>query len=429
MLDGAGAVVEEGAADVEDCVFPLAAGLAPNKLGAGAVLLGAEAPGAELEGVLPPKPPKRPEVDVAGGAVVLGAVVVGLLDAPPNKLGVEEATEVFAGLLRPAKRLEPPAVAGVVDPAAVLGVPKRLPAGGAAVEGCDVGVLLWKLNVGFEGLEVDVGIAAGPEVGGVDEPRPLNKLLDPAGFEPPNRPPEGAAAPANGEALLAGVAAGSEGLDVPNSGVWAPVEPKRLPPAGLEVLSVGGGPAGVVELPKLRNGLFGAGVVDPAGADVDAFVDEPPPNKFSPAGLFKPPNKLGVEVPPVLFSLFGVDAPPSSFFCPKVKAPPPKEGVDWLAPPNSEPDPPVVPAGLPNVPAAGAFPVLLPKSDGVDVPEPGLDPVVPPPKNDGAGGLPVLEVLLRFAKRPLDGGCEVVGGWPKGDEVPGVDPKRPPGFG
>jgi hypothetical protein len=382
--------------------------LAPNKLGAGAELLGAEVPGAALEVAFPPKPPKIPGAEVAGGAVVLGAVVV-IADAPPNKLGVGEGAEEAGGLLRPEKRFPP--AAGVVEVAVEFGVPKILPAGGADDEGCDVGVLLWKLNVGFEGLEAVIGVAAGPEVAGVDEPRPLNKLLDPTGFAPPNRPSEVTEAPTNGEALLAGVWAGSEGLDAPNSGVCEPEGPKRLLPVGFEVLSVGGGPAGVVELPKLMKGLLGAGVVDPAGADVEALVDELPLNMFGPAGLFRPPNMLGVDVPPVLLSLLaaGVDAPPSSFFCPKAKAPPPKEGVDWPAPPNSDPAPPVVPAGFPKAPPAGVFPVLLPKSDGVDVPEPGLDPVVPPPKNDGAGRLPVLEVLLRLPKRPLDGGCDVAG--------------------
>lgn len=399
--DEAGAAVEV-AVGVEDCVVPLAVGLAPNKLVVGAVLLlGAAVPGAVLDGLFPPKPPKRPEVDVAGGAVVLGAVVVGLPEVAPNKPEVEEGAEDVGGLLRPAKRLEP-LVAGVVEPAVGLELPNRLPAGGADVEGCDVGVLLWKLKVGLEGLEAVVGVVAGPEVAGVDEPKLLKRLLDPGGFAP-NRP-EVAEAPAKGEALLAGVCAGSEGLDVPNSGVCEPVEPKRLLPAGFAVLSVGGGPAGVVELPKLINGLLGAGVVEPTGAEVEALVDEVAPNKFCPADVFRPPNKLGVEVPPV-FALFapGVEAPPSSF-CPNVKPPLPKEGVDWPAPPNNEPVAPVVPAGFPNAPPAGAFPVLLPKIEGVDVPEPGLEPVVPPPKNDVAGGFPVLEVLLRLEKRPLVAG-------------------------
>lgn len=404
-LDEAGAAVEL-AVGAEDDVAPLAVGLAPNKLDAGAVvLLGAEVPGAVLDDVFPPKPPKRLEVDVAGGALVPGAVVVEFPEVAPNKLGVEEGAEEAGGLLRPEKSVEPP-VAGVVEPAVGLGVPKRLPAGGADDEGCDVGVLLWKLNVGLATLEAVVGVAAGPEVAGVDEPRLLNKLLDPPGFAP--NKPEVAEAPAKGEALLAGVCAGSEGLDAPNIGVCEPVAPKRLPPAGFEVLSVGGGPAGVVELPKLVKGLLGAGVVDPAGADVAAL--ELVPNIFCPAGLFRAPNKLGVGAPPVLFSLLapGVDAPPSSFFCPKLK-PAPNEGVELAVPPNNEPVVPVVPTSFPKAPPAGAVPVLLPKGDGVDVPEPGLEPVAPAPKKDGAGGFPVLEAPPRLLNRPPVAGCDVAG--------------------
>ena len=121
----------ELAVGAEDDVAPLAVGLAPNKLDAGAVvLLGAEVPGAVLDDVFPPKPPKRLEVDVAGGALVPGAVVVGFPEVAPNKLGVDEGAEETGGLLRPAKRVEPP-VAGVVEPAVGLGVLKRFPAGGA----------------------------------------------------------------------------------------------------------------------------------------------------------------------------------------------------------------------------------------------------------------------------------------------------------
>lgn len=271
--------------------------------------------------------------------------------------------------------------------------------------GCDAGVLLWKLNVGLAGVEAVVVGAAGAEVVGAVEPRFPNMLPDPGGFVP-NMPPEGAEEAVNGDALVAGVCAGSEGLEVPNT----EPPPKRLLPAGLEALSVGGGPAGVVEFPKFKNGLLGAGVVDPAGAVVETFVDElnilcPP------AALFRPPNMLGVVVPPVPLSLFapGVDAPASSFFCPNVNAPVLK-GVDCPAPPKIELDPLPVPTGL-RAPPAGAVPVLLLKSDGVDVPEPGFDPVFPPPKIDGAGALPAPEVLLRLPKSPpLLGGCEVAGG-------------------
>jgi hypothetical protein len=71
-----------------------------------------------------------------------------------------------------------------------------------------------------------------------------------------------------------------------------------------------------VEVPKLKKGLLGAGVVDPAGADVEALFDELPPNIFCPVELFRLPNKPGLDAPPVLFSLFaaGADPPLSSFF-------------------------------------------------------------------------------------------------------------------
>lgn len=243
-------------------------------------MLGADVPGAVLDGAFPPKPPKRLEVGAAG-AVVVGAVVVGLLDVPPNKPGVEDGAVEVGGLLRPAKRLEPP-VEGVVEPVVELGPPKRLPAAGADDAGCDVGVLLGKLNVGWEGLEVVAGVAATPEVAEVDEPMLLNMLFEPAGFAP-NRLPEGAEELAKGDAVLAGVCVASEGLDPPNSGVCEAAAPKRLLPAGFEVLSEGGGPAGVVE--KLGNaGLLGAGVVEPAGADVEALEDEFAPNGLCPAG-------------------------------------------------------------------------------------------------------------------------------------------------
>ena len=146
MLEGAGAVVEDGAG-AEDCVDALADGLGPNKLGAAVVPAGPEVPGAVLAGFWPPKAPKRFWVDVAGavvegvlparlpkrlgigaaaGAVVLGAVVVGFLGV--NKLGVDVGAEDVGGLLRPPKKPEPP-VAGVVEPPPGLGVPKGLLAG------------------------------------------------------------------------------------------------------------------------------------------------------------------------------------------------------------------------------------------------------------------------------------------------------------
>ena len=171
MLDGAGAVVEEAVGAVV-CEGPLAVGLGPNKLGAAVVPAGPEVPGAvveglpppnppktpgaevaggaplegvlppklpkrlgvevaggaALEGVFPPRLPKRPVVEVAGGTVVLGAVVVGLLVVPPNTLGVDGGAEDVGGLFRPLKKEGAP-VAGVVEPPAGFGVPKGLLAG------------------------------------------------------------------------------------------------------------------------------------------------------------------------------------------------------------------------------------------------------------------------------------------------------------
>jgi hypothetical protein len=214
VLDAAGAVVEVAGAD--GCVVPLAAGWPANRLGAGAVVLAAEVPDVVLETRFPPRLPKKLDAE-AVGALALGAVVVVLPEVAPNKLGVEEGAEEVGGLLRLPKRLDPP-VAGVEEPAVVFGVPKRLPAAGADDDGCDVGVLLWKLKFGLEVLEAVVGVAAGPEVAGIDELRLLNKLLDPAGFALKS-PPEGAEVLGNSEALLAGVCAESEGFDAPNIGV------------------------------------------------------------------------------------------------------------------------------------------------------------------------------------------------------------------
>jgi hypothetical protein len=181
--------------------------LPPNRLVAGAVVIGAKVPDVVLVVEFPPKLPKRLDAEAAG-ALVPGAVVV-FAGVELKRLGVEEGVEEAGALLTLPKRLEL-AAAGAEEPAAVLGVPKRLPAIGADEEGCDVGVLFWILNVGLDGLEAVVGVAAGPEVAGVDEFRLLNKLLDSAGFVPKS-PPEGAE--------VAGVWAEAGGFDAPNIGV------------------------------------------------------------------------------------------------------------------------------------------------------------------------------------------------------------------
>jgi hypothetical protein len=196
-------------------VFPLVAGLVPNRLGAEAVVPGAAVPDVVLEGGFPPKPPKSPEVEVAG-AVVLGAVVIVLPGEEPNRPVVEEGVEEAAGLGL-LKRLELP-VAGVEEPAVVFGVPKRLPAAGADDVGCEVGVLLWKWNDGCEAVAAGVDVAAVPELVGVVEFKPLNRLLDPVDCKPKS-PPEGAGVLENSVEVLAGVCAESEAFGAPNNGV------------------------------------------------------------------------------------------------------------------------------------------------------------------------------------------------------------------
>ena len=161
--------------------------------------------------------------------------------------------------------------------------------------------------------------------------------------------------------------------------------------AGFEgwLFSVGGGPAGVVDAPKLKV-LVGAGVVDPVGAEVEALFVEGVPKTLDVAGVLELLKRLPVGAGACLFSLFaGVDAPLSSFFCcPKLKPPlDPKGVLDAFAVGKRPPDPPeelVVAADFPNIPPEGAFPVLPPKSEGVEAPEPGLEPGLFP-KIDGCG--------------------------------------------
>jgi hypothetical protein len=142
------------------------------------------------------------------------------------------------------------------------------------------------------------------------------------------------------------------------------------------------------------NVLFGAGVTDPAGADVEVAV------------LFSP-------------------LVPSSFFCPNK---PPKLGVVVFAVPKRPPVAPeevVVGDGFePKRPPAGALPVLAAPKSGAEVPE--LDVVFPPPN--------IEVVWLPPAVKPPKGLAPVVGvppkrlvgalvvaveAWPKGAEVLG----------
>jgi hypothetical protein len=91
----------------------------------------------------------------------------------------------------------------------------------------------------------------------------------------------------------------------------------------------------------------------------------------------------------------------------------------------------------PKIPPRGAFPVLLPKKLGVDVPDPGLDAApLSPPNSDccdapavfcGPDELPVARVLPPLPKGPDVVG---VGDWPKGEEVLGTEVgNRPPALG
>lgn len=111
--------------------------------------------------------------------------------------------------------------------------------------------------------------------------------------------------------VAAGLGA-SAGFAAPNNPaplVEAP-PPKRLVALFWDAsLSAGGGPAGVVELPKLSRPVFAAGVVDPAGGAV-VFALDPPPKRFVVVGFAPAPKSPD---PPV-------DAPPP----PKS---PPVEGV------------------------------------------------------------------------------------------------------
>jgi hypothetical protein len=95
--------------------------------------------------------------------------------------------------------------------------------------------------------------------------------LAPASAAPPvgcpNSPPDGVPDAEEGAACFAVP-------NIPPADPWPPN--KLLVVCGAELLPVGGGPAGVVEFPKL-NCLDGAGVERPAGAEV--VVASPPPNK------------------------------------------------------------------------------------------------------------------------------------------------------
>jgi hypothetical protein len=180
-----------------------------------------------------------------------------------------------------------------------------------------VGVLvkLPKLNVGL-GASEDV-VADGvfePEVAGVEELRLANKPLALPGFELKRLAPV-LPAPEKRE-LVAGVCAASAAFDVPDrpAKFCCPAAPNKFV-GGFEawLLSVGGGPAGVVEVPPKN--LLGAGVDSPAGPDVEALLVEALTFVWGCLLKLLPNNPpLGVAVG-ALFSLLpvGVEAPLSFF--------------------------------------------------------------------------------------------------------------------
>lgn len=315
------------------------------------------------------------------------------------------------------------------------------------------GVLGWKLKVGLGAPAVVVaGGMLVPELVDV-EPRLVNSPPPLVGFAP-NSPPLAGAEVEGVELGGAGLNSPLVGVDVegvelgaavlnspPLAGVevggFVPksppeagaVDPNRVLPAGFVVgLFAGGGPAGVVEFPKLNGGF--AGVLVPAALFPAVF-----PNILGGAVLFRLPNidpEAGAE--DVLFA-GGFEVAFSSFFprLPKLKV-----GAAVPAFPNRlGVDVPEVVGGLaPNIPPAGVFPVLLPKRPGVEAPEVGFEAVFPPPNIPPPVFAPppnrfeVAGVLPPLPNSPP--GLDVavaVGAWPNGADVPGVVvlplPKRP----
>jgi hypothetical protein len=280
-----GAVVVVGL----DPVVEVVAGFeAPNKFGVAAwvVALGAEVPAAVVGAETPLTAPKR----LAFGAAEAFAV--------PNKLVTEvgAAEEAFAVPNRPG------AAAGVVEAGVVLEAPKILglaagvvlPAGFERLKrpGCagavEAGWVVAALEAGVPGLKLKAGGAAAlvPELAGVVWFRLLKRLGPPV--EPPPLkipPPPGALLEVEKMGGFdAGVEEdGSEGLGFPNRAFcWPPSPPNKGFPG-----SVGGGPAGVVEAPRVN--LLAAGVERPEGAD-DVLPPRPP--KRGLLAPLAPPKRL-----------------------------------------------------------------------------------------------------------------------------------------
>lgn len=307
---------------------------------------------------------------------------------------------------RPAAPPAGAADAAVVEGAACeLGVP-------------EAGVVVGKLTAGLAVVAAGVVDAAGAaaELAGVDVAAAPKRLPLAGGFAP-KRGPDGVEVPENSEPDFGAVE--SAGFGAPNN-----------PPAagfGAWLLSVGGGPAGVVE--KL-NVFVGAGVVEPGGAPEEADVP-----------------KLSPCVGAGLFSVLA-DVPLSSFF---PNRPPPKDGAGVFVVPKRPPvdaeELVVVAIFPPNRPPEGVPPVLAPSpkagafagvDPGVELVAPNIDVCWPPPGvrppnrffggwDAPVAGCPNSEVLgVEVAPSVMLGVlCEVLEGVPKGLEAPPppVDPK------
>lgn len=168
--------------------------------------------------------------------------------------------------------------------------------------------------------------------------------------------------------MVASFEADSEGFWPPNGPPEDRFPPKIPPPVALvpALFSAGGGPAGVVEFAKVNRlpGFDVAGVVDPAGAEDDGVAA---PNVGTADVLlvlscegFSAPLVAGAE-----FSFF------SSGFFPKVNPVLPPKMLD-------APVVLLVPLNNPRVCPPLALPVLAPNSEGVVVPEVGVEAVFDP---------------------------------------------------
>lgn len=258
----------------------VAAVLAPNRLAVD--VAGADA--SEVAGFAP---------NTLDGTVeeVEASVVVGLL--PPNRF---EVGAEAAGLVPPKTDVVAGAVdVGVVEVGAELaGVAPKTVLPIAVVDGAALVAVLPKLKADFwAGADVVVDGALASEVVGFAPPNMLPLAVESAGLALPKALEFPVELPLPPNKLLAAgaVFAPSAGFAPKSPPDWFCVPPNRLEPA-LVALSDGGGPAGVVELPKLKVAGFAGVVVVPPAL----------PNKLAPVGLVALPNKdwgsvVGVDDP------------------------------------------------------------------------------------------------------------------------------------